>query len=132
MDCIRAEALDAVLKQYKVIIETMEEVYIHPLMMHEYGLKAGGIVTTLEKFDTLFGLQLGHLLFGCAENTSKVLQAKDLLIQEAISAVNVTRAFYQRHAKAFNVFYDSVVKGATAYRAVDTLGGHNRSKCHIL
>ena len=94
---VRAEALDAVLKQYKVIIETMEEV--HSTTHDEYGMKAGGIVTALEKFDTLFGLQLGHLLFGCAENTSKVLQAKDLLIQEAMSAVNVTRAFYQRHIK---------------------------------
>ena len=109
---VRAEALDAVLKQYKVIIETMEEV--HSTTHDEYGMKAGGIVTALEKFDTLFGLQLGHLLFGCAENTSKVLQAKDLLIQEAMSAVNVTRAFYQRQRQddAFNVFYDSVLKGA--------------------
>ena len=104
--------MDAVLKQCKVIIETMEEV--HSTTHDEYGLKAGGIVTALEKCDTLFGLQLGHLLFGCAENTSKVLQAKDLLIQEAMSAVNVTRAFYQRQRQddAFNVFYDSVLKGA--------------------
>ena len=113
---VRAEAMDAVLKQYKVIIETMEEV--HSTTHDEYGLKAGGIVTALEKRDTLFGLKLGHLhiLFGCAENTSKVLQAKDLLIQEAtcMSAVNVTQAFYQRQRQddAFNVFYDSVVKGA--------------------
>eukprot|EP00731_Ephydatia_muelleri_P036298 Em0232g1a len=108
---VRAEALDAVLKQYKVIIETMEEV--HSTTHDEYGMKAGGIVTALEKFDTLFGLQLGHLLFGCAENTSKVLQAKDLLMREAMSAVNVTRAFYQRQRQddAFNVFYDSVLKG---------------------
>ena len=71
---VRAEAMDAVLKQCKVIIETMEEV--HLTTHDEYGLKAGGIVTALEKFYILFGLQLVHLLFGCAENTSKVLQAK--------------------------------------------------------
>ena len=43
-----------------------------------------------------------------------MLQAKDLLIQEAMSAVNVTQAFYQRQRQddAFNVFYDSVLKGA--------------------
>ena len=103
---VRAEALDAVLKQCKVIIEMMEDV--HSTTHDEYGLKAGGIVTAL---DTLFGLQLGHLLFGCAENTSKVLQAKDLLIQEAMSAVNVTRAFYQRQRQD-DAFYDSVLKGA--------------------
>ena len=90
---VRAEAIDAVIKQY-TIIETLDEV--HSTTKDEYGLKAGGIVTALEKFDMLFGLQLGHLLFGAAENTSIVLQRKDISVQEAFSAVNVTRSFYQR------------------------------------
>ena len=47
----------------------------------EYGLKAGGIVTALEKFDMFFGLQLGHLLFGAAENTCIVLQRKGISVQ---------------------------------------------------
>ena len=66
----------------------------------------------------MFGLQLGHLLFGCAENTSKVLQAKDLLIQEAMSAVNVTRTFYQRQRQD-DAFYDSVLKGAKELEMVN-------------
>ena len=37
-----------------------------------------------------FVLKLGHLLFGAAEETSKVLQPKDTSIQEAVSAVSVT------------------------------------------
>ena len=41
-----------------------------------YGLKAGGVLASLEKFETLFGLKLAHLLFGAAEETSKVLQEK--------------------------------------------------------
>ena len=49
---VRAEAMDAVLKQYKMIIETMEEV--HSTTHDEYELKAGGIVTALEKSDTFF------------------------------------------------------------------------------
>lgn len=40
--------MDAVLKLYKVIIETMEEVHLNA--HDEYGLKASGIVTALEKF----------------------------------------------------------------------------------
>ena len=58
----------------------------------------------LEKFDIFFGVQLGHLLFGSAENTSKVLQGKDISVQEAFSAVNVTKSFYQRQRQddAFN------------------------------
>ena len=62
-----------------------------------------------------FGLQLGHLLFGAAENTSIVLQRKDISVQEAFSA-NVTTSFYQRPRQdnAFNIFYESVVKNAQA------------------
>ena len=111
---VRAEAIDAVIKQYTIIIETLDEV--HSTTKDEYGLKASGIVTALEKFDMFFGLQLGHLLFRAAENTSIVLQRKDISVQEAFSAVNVTRSFYQRQRQddAFNKFYESVVKNAQA------------------
>ena len=111
---VRAEAIDAVIKQYTIIIETLDE--LHSTTKDEYGLKAGGIVTALEKFDMFFGLQLGQLLFGAAENTSIVLQRKDISVQEAFSAVNVTRSFYQRPRQddAFNKFYESVVKNAQA------------------
>ena len=51
---VKTEAIDAVIKQYAVIIETMEEVN---LTTHdEYGLKAGGVLATLEKFECLFSL----------------------------------------------------------------------------
>ena len=50
----------------------------------EYGLKAGGIVSALEKLNTLFGLKLGHILFGTAEEVSKSLQAKDTTLQQAL------------------------------------------------
>ena len=40
---VRAEAIDAVIKQYTIIIETLDEV--HSTTKDEYGLKAGGIVT---------------------------------------------------------------------------------------
>ena len=69
---------------------------------NDYGLKAGGVLASLEKFKTLFGLQL---LFGCAENTLTVLHTKDIsLIQEALSAVVVTQSFYrrQRNKDAFD------------------------------
>ena len=71
----RTSAIEAVIKQYKVIIETMEDIHLNT--RDEYGLKAGGILAVLEKFETFFSLHLGSLYFGCAENRSKVLQAKD-------------------------------------------------------
>ena len=111
---VRTEAMDAVIKQYSVILETMEE--IHRTTRDEYGLKAGGVLAALEKFEIFFGLKLGHLLFGAAEETSKALQAKDTSVKEAVSAVGVTRAFYlrQREDKAFDEFYDGVVAQANS------------------
>ena len=91
---VRTEAIDAVIKQYALIMETMEDVN---LTTHdEYGLKAGGILATLEKFDCLFGLKLGHLLFSAAESTSLVLQAKSTSFQDALVSVNATQSFYKR------------------------------------
>ena len=74
--------MDAVIKQYHLIMETREEV--HATTQDEYGLKARGILSAFEKFDVYFGLKLGHLLFGAAEETSKVLQAKNTSMQEAV------------------------------------------------
>ena len=91
---VRTEALDAVIKQYGVIMDTMEEV--HHTTRDEYGLKAGGVLAALDKFEMLFGLKLGHLLFSASEDTSCVLQSKDLSLQEAISSVRVTRSFFMR------------------------------------
>ena len=80
----------------------MEEV--HRTTHDEYGLKADGILAALDKFEMLFGLKLGHLLFSAAEDTSRVLQAKDTSVQEAKAAVHVTQDFYkrQRQEEAFN------------------------------
>ena len=106
----RTEAIAAVLKDYLILLELMEE--IHCTTHDEYGLKAHGIFSALEKFDTLFGLSLGHLLFGASESLSKSLQAKDTSLQEGLSAVNLCKAFYDRQRKeeSFNCFYDKVVK----------------------
>ena len=106
---VRTEAINAILMHYEVIMDTMEEV--RQTTHDEYGLKATGILTSLEKFETLFSLKLGHLLFSAAEETSRVLQAKDISIQEAVSAVNLTRSFYQRQRKDenFDQFYETTV-----------------------
>ena len=64
---------------------------------NEYGLKAGGLISALEKFSTLFGLKLAYNLVSTAE-VSKDLQAKDLTIQETIPSINLASAFYWRQA----------------------------------
>ena len=106
----RTEAIAAVLKDYLTLLELMEEIYC--TTHDEYSLKAHGIFSELEKFDTLFGLSLGHLLFGASESLSKSLQAKDTSLQEGLSAVNLCKAFYDRQRKeeSFNCLYDKVLK----------------------
>jgi len=109
---VRTGAIDAVLKDYTILMDTMEEV--SRTTHDEYGVKANGILSVLEKFETLFGLRLGHLLFGPVEEVSKTLQGKDTAMQEAVSAVRLGKRFYeqQREDKEFDKFCDRVVEEA--------------------
>ena len=79
---------------YSILIETMSEV--NATTRDEYRLKAGVILVALEKFSTLFGLRLGFLLFATAEEVSKSLQAKDIIVQQAVASINLASAFYRR------------------------------------
>ena len=100
----RTSAIEAVIKDYSILIEAMAE--INSTTHDEYGLKAGGILSALEKFSTLFGLKLGRILFTTAEEVSKSLQAKDTTLQQALSSVDLASAFYrrQRTDEEFNRF----------------------------
>ena len=62
---------------------------IHSTSRDEYGLKAAGLLSALEKFSTLFGLRQCHQLFSASEQTSRTLQAKDLKIHEAMDAIAI-------------------------------------------
>ena len=106
---VRTGAIDAVLKDYAVVMDTMEEV--NRTTRNEHGLKAGGDLAALQKFETLFGLKLGHILFEPAEEVSKTLQGKDTSIQEAVSTVNLEKRFYQqqREYTKFDRLYYRVV-----------------------
>ncbi len=108
----RTAAIGAVLSDYGVLMETLEEVY--QTTRDEYGLKANGLLLALEKFSTIFGLKLGYLIFSASETLSVSLQGKDTTLQEALSAVNLAKAFYrrQRTEQAFSIFYDDVVSVA--------------------
>ncbi len=105
----RTSAIEAVLKDYAILMETMSE--INSTTHDEYGLKAAGILASLEKFSILFGLKLGYILFAAAEQVSKSLQGKDVTLKEALSSINLAAAFYrrQRTAESFDRFYDDVV-----------------------
>ncbi len=105
----RTAAIDAILKDYPLLMDTLEE--IHTTTRDEYGLKAGGFLQSLEKFNSLFGLRLAHTLFCAAEQVSLALQ-KNISIQDALSAVDAAKAYYQRlrSEEEFNRFYDATVQ----------------------
>ena len=108
----RHVAIEAVLKDHTILMETMEETNF--TTHDEYGMKAGGILASMQKFQTYFGLQLAYNLFGASESLSRSLQVKDLSIQEAVSAVNLAKGFYkcQRTEQTFNICYDKAVHNA--------------------
>ena len=65
---VSTAALESILDQYYILMDTMLEV--NTTTRDECGMKAGGVLNSLEKLATLFGLRLGHLLLSAAEKTS--------------------------------------------------------------
>ena len=70
-----------------------------------------GVLSSLDKFDSVFGLKLGYFLFGAAEQLSRALQGKDTTLQEAIAAANLAYNHYTRlrTEAEFNKIYKSCV-----------------------
>ena len=69
------------------------------------------MLTSLDKFDSVFGLKLGYLLFAAAEQLSRTLQGKDTALQEAITAANLAKNHYTllRREAEFDKFYQPCV-----------------------
>ena len=111
----RTAAIEAILTDYTLLLETLDE--IHSTTHDEYGLKANGLFQSLEKFSTLFGLRLSHLLFSAAEQVSLTLQRKDIALNDALNAVDLVKRFFKarRSDENFNVFYDNIVAVAQKY-----------------
>ena len=100
----RTASIDAVIKDYDLLLEILEE--IHATTKDEYGLKANGLLNSLEKFNTLFGLKLSYVIFGAAEQVSFTLQKKATILQEALVAVDTAKAYvtWIRTDDNFNLF----------------------------
>lgn len=110
----RTSAIHAILINYSLLIEMLEEV--HESTHDEYGMKAGGLHQSLEKFSTLFCLRLCHTLFSTAEQLSLTFQKKAITLQDALSAVETAKAFYRRIRcdTIFDEFYDETVSLAAS------------------
>ena len=113
---VRTAAIDAILKDYVVLMETLED--IHSTTHDEYGLKAHGFLHSLESFSTLFSLKLAHTLFSAAEQVSKALQKKNITLQDALAAVDAARAYYSRlrSDEEFDRFFGAAVSAAEEHK----------------
>ena len=61
---MRTGAIDVVVKSYATILDTLEEIY--QTTHDEYGVKAAGLLSTLDKFETYFGLKVKSPTFCCS------------------------------------------------------------------
>ena len=108
----RTGAIDAILKDYKVLTDTLEEIY--ETTKDDYGLKANGFLQSLEKCDTIFGLMLSYDLFSATEQVLLSLQKKNIGIRDAITVIDAAKSHIKRKRSEckFNQFYDKVVSFA--------------------
>ena len=112
---VRTAAIQAVLRNYPALLEALET--IGNESYDDYGRRANGIHTQLERFDTYFGLKISYLVFSATEQTSVALQGKNTTVQEALTAASMAESYLlrQRDEKAFDSFYSSTVDQAKQY-----------------
>ena len=87
-------AVDAVLRNYPALLEALKTISNESL--DDYGRRANGILTQLERFDTYFGQKLSHLVFSATEQTSNALQGTSTTVQEALVAANLAKSYLVR------------------------------------
>lgn len=110
---VRTGAIDAILKNYEVLQETMLD--INRQQRDDNGVTAGGIAALMETFQTFWGLKVSHVVFSAAEQLSISLQGKDTTAQEAQKACQAARNYYKRLRKPeeFDILYEDAVKQAS-------------------
>ena len=62
----------------------------------EYAMKANGLLNSMLKFSTHFGLKVSHLIFSASEQLSLNLQGKDTTIQDAVQASKLAVSLLDR------------------------------------
>ena len=64
---VKTSAIDAILKHYLALLESFETVNTES--HDDYGCRARGVLSLLQRYETLFGLHLSHLIFSASEQT---------------------------------------------------------------
>ena len=102
---VRAAAMKAILDNYGTLQEVLEEV---SQGSDEYARKAAGLLALMEKFSTLFGLRLSHLVFSTTDRLSAALQKKSATCEDSQMAANVCLQVLSdlRKDEDFTAFYE--------------------------
>ena len=123
---VRTGSIDAVLRNYGAILQALTQ--ISEESHDDYGRRANGLLSQLEKFDTYFGLKLSHLLFSGTEQTSISLQRKDTSVQKALSCCEIAANYLKRmrNDDTFKQFYALTVAQAEEHTGEPTLPHYRR------
>ena len=124
---VRQGALSSILDNYEALQDTMTTV--NQECHDDYGMRAGGILAQLEKFDTLFGLSLSELVFGATEQVSRTLQGKNTSIMEALQATDLAQKHLKRlrSDEMFNRFYNNVETKSNGLTSAPSLPRYRRA-----
>ena len=108
---VRAQALSSILLNYEVLIKCWEEArsVIHDT---ETIGRINGVASYMEKFSFLFGIVIGELILGHADNLSKSLQLSTLTAAEGQRQANLTVMTLEsiRSESMFDLLWDRVVQ----------------------
>ena len=124
---VYTRAIESVVSNYEVLTSALVE--IHQSGRDEYALKAGGYLTTMDKFSTFFGLKVSYLIFSATEQLSLTLQGRSTTIQEAVDSANLAIQFLQsqRNEDVFDRFYSRTVEDSKELTSELTLPRYRRA-----
>ena len=105
---VRHSAIASILKNYKMLMTTLE---IVRQGHDEYAAKGTGLLAKMESFEIFFSLKLAYRVFFAAEQFSINLQAKDTTVSEGTREADLLRSHYVslRSYTAFTDFYKDVL-----------------------
>ena len=110
---VRTAAIESIITNYSILFKLLDE--IHESSWDEFSVKAGGLLTHLEKFGTYFFVLSYHSWYLVPlNNYHEHYRVKDTTIQEAKSAALLTISHLkrQRTDSTFSRFYDHVLREA--------------------
>ena len=124
---VRTRAIESVLTNYEVLTSALVE--IHDSGRDEYALKAGGYLSTMDKFSTFFGLKISHLIFSATEQLSITLQGCNTTMQEAVDSANLAIMFLQsqRNDDVFDRFYSRIIEDSKELTSEPILPRYKRA-----